>query len=135
TALLITLLVLAFYEIHHHYTFYARQISSKEWQPVWPRKHVVVVPVAGVSKSTAGALAYALLLSQNIRAVAVATNPEQVARLQDEWYLWDSGVPLEVVQSPYRSIVGPLLEFIDSVEKEEQRGWVTAVRPAGAPRT
>src|SRR2546430_17324159 len=53
TALLITLLVLAFYEIHHHYTFYARQISSKEWQPVWPRKHVVVVPVAGVSKSTA----------------------------------------------------------------------------------
>src|SRR5437899_2744601 len=91
TALLITLLVLAFYEIHHHYTFYARQISSKEWQPVWPRKHVVVVPVAGVSKSTASALAYALLLSQNIRAVAVATNPEQVARLQDDWDVGQRG--------------------------------------------
>ncbi|HEX4575604.1 MAG TPA: APC family permease, partial [Gemmatimonadales bacterium] len=51
SALLIGLLVLAFYAIHAHYTYYARQLSSDEWQPVWPRKHVVVVPVAGVSKS------------------------------------------------------------------------------------
>src|SRR5437867_2184419 len=133
TALLITLLVLAFYEIHHHYTFYARQISSKEWQPVWPRKHVVVVPVAGVSKSTASALAYALLLSQNIRAVAVATNPEQVARLQDDWDMWDSGVPLEVLISPYRSIVRPLLDYIDRVENEEQPDWLTVVLPEVVP--
>src|SRR5436309_1126028 len=133
TALLITLLVLAFYEIHHHYTFYARQISSKEWQPVWPRKHVVVVPVAGVSKSTASALAYALLLSQNIRAVAVATNPEQVAKLQDDWDMWDSGVPLEVLISPYRSIVRPLLDYIDRVENEEQPDWLTVVLPEVVP--
>src|SRR3989454_228633 len=133
TALLITLLVLAFYEIHHHYTFYARQISSKEWQPVWPRKHVVVVPVAGVSKSTASALAYALLLSQNIRAVAVATNPEQVARLQDDWDMRDSGVPLEVLISPYRSIVRPLLDYIDRVENEEQPDWLTVVLPEVVP--
>src|SRR5438309_1462208 len=133
TALLITLLVLAFYEIHHHYIFYARQISSKEWQPVWPRKHVVVVPVAGVSKSTASALAYALLLSQNIRAVAVATNPEQVARLQDDWDMWDSGVPLEVLISPYRSIVRPLLDYIDRVENEEQPDWLTVVLPEVVP--
>src|SRR3989454_1079147 len=133
TALLITLLVLAFYEIHHHYTFYARQISSKEWQPVWPRKHVVVVPVAGVSKSTASALAYALLLSQNILAVAVATNPEQVAKLQDDWDMWDSGVPLEVLISPYRSIVRPLLDYIDRVANEEKPDWLTVVLPEVVP--
>ncbi len=133
SALLMALLVFAFYEIHEHYREYADALSVKEWQPVWPRKHVVVVPVAGVSKSTAGALAYALLLSRNIRAVAVATNPEQVARLQDEWDLWDSGVPLEVVQSPYRSIVGPLLTFIDRVEKEEQPDWLTVVLPEVVP--
>jgi hypothetical protein len=133
SALLMALLVFAFYEIHQHYREYADALSVKEWQPVWPRKHVVVVPVAGVSKSTAGALAYALLLSRNIRAVAVATNTEQVARLQDEWDLWDSGVPLEVVQSPYRSIVGPLLAFIDRVEKEEQPDWLTVVLPEVVP--
>jgi len=133
SALLMALLVLAFYEINHHYTFYARQISSKEWQPVWPRKHVVVVPVAGVSKSTASALAYALLLSQNIRAVAVATNPEQVAKLQDDWDMWDSGVPLEVVISPYRSIVRPLLDYIDRVENEEKPDWLTVVLPEVVP--
>ena len=133
TALLIGLLVFAFYEIHEHYTSYGRALSSKEWQPVWPRKHLVVVPVAGVSKSTASALAYALLLSQNVRAVAVATDPSQVRRLQDEWDLWDSGVPLEVIVSPYRSIVRPLLEYINKVDHEERPDWLTVVLPEVVP--
>ncbi|HEU5261687.1 MAG TPA: APC family permease [Gemmatimonadales bacterium] len=133
TALLIGLLVFAFYEIHEHYTSYGRALSSKEWQPVWPRKHVVVVPVAGVSKSTASALAYALLLSQNVRAVAVATDPSQVRKLQDEWDLWDSGVPLEVIVSPYRSIVRPLLEYINKVDGEERPDWLTVVLPEVVP--
>lgn len=133
TALLIGLLVFAFYEIHEHYTSYGRALSSKEWQPVWPRKHLVVVPVAGVSKSTASALAYALLLSQSVRAVAVATDPTQVRRLQDEWDLWDSGVPLEVIVSPYRSIVRPLLEYINKVDDEEGPDWLTVVLPEVVP--
>ncbi len=119
SVLLIALLVVGFYEIHRHYEFYAGQLSSREWQPVWPRKHVVVVPVAGVSRSTADALAYALLLSRHVRAVAVATDPSQVRRLQDEWDLWDSGVPLEVIVSP--------------VEAEEQPDWLTVVLPEVVP--
>jgi amino acid transporter len=133
SVLLIALLVFTFYQIHGHYEFYAGQLSSKEWQPVWPRKHVVVVPVAGVSKSTANALAYALLLSQNVRAVAVATDPSQVKRLQDEWDMWDSGVPLEVIVSPYRAIVRPLLDYINKVEREEQPDWLTVVLPEVMP--
>ncbi len=133
TAVLITLLVLAFFEIHEHYIYYARQLSSREWQPVWPRKHVVVVPVAGVSKSTAAALAYALLLSQNLRAVTVATSPDQAPKLQDEWDLWDSGVPLEVLISPYRSIVRPLLDYINRVDREEKPDWLTVVLPEVMP--
>ncbi len=133
SALLIALLVFTFYEIHAHYTYYARQLSSQEWQPVWPRKHVVVVPVAGVSKSTASALAYALLLSQNVRAVAVATSPDDAPRLQDQWDLWDSGVPLEVIVSPYRSIVRPLLDYINKVDQEERPDWLTVVLPEVVP--
>lgn len=133
TVLLIALLVLAFYMTHVHYTFYARQLSSKEWRPVWPKKHVVVVPVAGVSKSTAGALAYALLLSGDVRAVAVATDPSRVQPIQDEWDLWDSGVPLEVVISPYRAIVGPLLDYIGKVQEDEKPDWLTVVLPEVVP--
>jgi amino acid transporter len=133
TVLLIGFLVFAFYVTHAHYAFYARQLSSKEWRPVWPRKHVVVVPVAGVSKSTAGALAYALLLSTNVRAVAVATDPGRVQPLQDEWDLWDSGVPLEVIISPYRAIVRPLLDYIGKVQDEEKPDWLTVVLPEVVP--
>jgi amino acid transporter len=133
SALLITVLVLAFYAMHRHYAFYANQLSSKEWAPVWPRKHVVVVPVAGVSKSVASALAYALLLSGNVRAVAVATDPSQVQRLQDDWDLWDSGVPLEVIISPYRAIVTPLLDYIKDVQTNEQPDWLTVVLPEVVP--
>ena len=133
SALLIVALVFLFLAINRHYRFYARQLSTEAWQPEWPEKHLVVVPVAGVSKSTAGALAYALLLSSNIRAVAVATDPAQVQKLQDEWDLWDSGVPLEVLVSPYRSIVGPLLKYIDQVERSEKPDWLTVVLPEVVP--
>jgi len=133
SALLIVALVFLFLAINRHYLFYARQLSTEAWQPEWPEKHLVVVPVAGVSKSTAGALAYALLLSPNIRAVAVATDPAKVQKLQDEWDLWDSGVPLEVIVSPYRSIVGPLLKYIDQVEKSEKPDWLTVVLPEVVP--
>ena len=133
SALLIVALVFVFLAINRHYQFYARQLSSDAWQPEWPDKHLVVVPVAGVSKSTASALAYALLLSPHIRAVAVATDPKQVQRMQDEWDLWDSGVPLEVVVSPYRAIVRPLLQFIDQVEQTEKPDWLTVVLPEVVP--
>ena len=133
SALLIVALVLLFLGINRHYRFYARQLSTEAWQPEWPEKHLVVVPVAGVSKSTANALAYALLLSPHIRAVAVATDPKQVQRLQDEWDLWDSGVPLEVLVSPYRAIVRPLLQYIDQLERSEQPDWLTVVLPEVVP--
>jgi len=133
TAVLISFQVILFYTIHAHYMFYARQLSSKEWQPVWPRRHLVVVPVAGVSKSTAGALAYALLLSDNVRAVSVATDPSQVQRLQDDWDMWDSGVPLEVLISPYRAVVGPILGYIRKVQQEEHPDWLTVVLPEVVP--
>ncbi len=133
SALLIGVLVLVFHAIHRHYGYYANQLSSKEWAPVWPRKHVVVVPVAGVSKSVASALAYALVLSGNVRAVAVATDPSQVAELQDDWDRWDSGVPLEVIISPYRVIVAPLLDYIRDVQAAEQPDWLTVVLPEVVP--
>ena len=133
SALLIVALVFVFLAINRHYRFYARQLSTEAWQPSWPDKHLVVVPVAGVSKSTANALAYALLLSPHIRAVAVATDPKQVQKLQDEWDLWDSGVPLEVLVSPYRAIVRPLLQFIDQVERAEKPDWLTVVLPEVVP--
>ncbi|HEX4561000.1 MAG TPA: APC family permease [Gemmatimonadales bacterium] len=133
SALLIVALVFLFLAINRHYRFYARQLSTEAWQPSWPEKHFVVVPVAGVSRSTANALAYALLLSPNIRAVAVATDPKQVAKLQDEWDLWDSGVPLEVLVSPYRAIVRPLLQYIDQLEQSEKPDWLTVVLPEVVP--
>jgi len=133
SALLIVALVFLFLAINRHYRFYAHQLSTEAWQPTWPDKHLVVVPVAGVSRSTANALAYALLLSPHIRAVAVATDPKQVAKLQDEWDLWDSGVPLEVLVSPYRAIVRPLLEYIDQLERSEKPDWLTVVLPEVVP--
>ena len=133
TALLVALLVFGFYEIREHYTRFGRQLTIEEWQPIYPRKHVVVVPVAGVSKSTQDALAYALSLSSNVRAVAVSIEPDQAERLRESWDRWDSGVPLDVVRSPYRSIVRPLLEYIDRVAEEEQPDWLTVVLPEVVP--
>lgn len=133
SAFLIGLLVVVFYAIQRHYVRFGGQLAIAEWQPIIPRKHIVIVPVAGVSKSSQDALAYALLLSQNVYAVAVAADPEQAARLEESWDRWDSGVPLKVLRSPFRSIVRPLLDYIERVEKAEQPDWLTVVLPEVVP--
>jgi hypothetical protein len=55
-------------------------------------------------------------------------------RMQAEWEEWDIGVPLEVVPSPYRSILRPLVEFVDNLRMVTPGELVTIVVPEIVPK-
>jgi amino acid transporter len=121
-------------KIHRHYRLVAAQIAVKGFKlPEEQSRHTVVLPISGLYRQVISALQYARLLSSDVRAVYIDVEPGATARLQEEWDKWGQGVPLVVLDSPYRSIVQPLLRYIDRVQHEHPQHIVTVVLPEFVP--
>jgi hypothetical protein len=71
------------------------------------------------------ALDYLRQRAQDIRAVHVDVDPEETAKVKEDWEKWGAGIPLVIVSSPYRSFLEPLLDYIEQVRQESPGGWVT----------
>jgi hypothetical protein len=54
--------------------------------------------------------------------------------IRNQWAEWGQGVDLVVLQSPFRSLMEPLLEYIEQVHREDPRGYVTVILPEFVPR-
>jgi amino acid transporter len=129
--LLIPLLVLAFHSIHRHYLSVAAQLTMRGLPPVLkplpePR---VVLPVSSIHRGVIEALRYARAISDEVTAVYVEIEPgagELMRRKWEEWGL-DQDAELVVVPSPYRSVIGPFLEFLDKTDQEHHDGHLATV--------
>ncbi len=131
---IIPLIILVLRRIHAHYMAFAEEIRFLGQSPITPLHHTVIVPVNGITKATAGALVYATTISDDVMAVYVAVDDSDTARMRAEWEAWDIGVPLEVVPSPYRSILRPLAEYVDNLRMVLPGELVTIVVPEVVPR-
>lgn len=127
--LLIPLLILAFRTVKRHYQEVSKELTLRglppELRPMPPPR--VVLPVSGMHRGTIEALRYARSISDRVTAVYVEINPGGAERIRHDWELWGQDVPLVVVPSPYRSIVGPLLEFLDQTDREHNDGQLATV--------
>ncbi len=105
--------------IHRHYDEVRRQLTLEGARPPEPiRRHKVVVPVAGIHRGVLPALRYARSLSDDVTAVLVDIDPQRTRETVETWPRWGLGVPLRVLPSPYRSLTGPLLTYLDTLEWE-----------------
>jgi amino acid transporter len=132
--LLIPGLVLVFLAIHRHYEAVARQLSVDTAEPRrGPRGHTVLVLVGDVHRGMLPALEYAQALSPSARAIYVELDSDLTRRMEDRWGTWGSGVPLVVLRSPYRSVVGALLEYLDHLQQQAPDQVITMVLPEFVP--
>jgi len=129
--LLIPLLLLAFHTVKEHYREVARELTLRDATPeavATPlRAPRVVLPISGVHRGVIEALRYARSISNRVTAVYVEVNPGDAERIRQQWETWGQGVPLVVVPSPYRSIVGPLLEYLDRLDAESGDGQLASI--------
>jgi amino acid transporter len=131
--LLIPVIVVFFRMTRRHYDEVAAQLSLKGWRPQRARHNTVLVPISGIQRAVVEALDYAKTLSPDARAVYVNIDPAETEGLRAQWAQWGEGVPLVVLESPYRSLMEPLLEYIEQVNGERSDDYVTVVLPEFVP--
>ncbi|HLZ26292.1 MAG TPA: APC family permease [Chloroflexota bacterium] len=98
-----------------------------------PLRNVVVVPIARLNRPAIQALRYAQALSDDVTAVHVATDPEKAHEMEEAWAKWGRGIPLTIVESPYRSLTRPLLQYLSELKRHEHAETVTVVLPEYVP--
>lgn len=118
---LIPLLVSVFLAIHHHYRDLAARLSLDTYLlPPRVRRQRVIMPISGVHRGTVSALRYARTLSEDVTAVHVSIDPAEAERVRHKWEMWGEGVRLVILDSPYRLLMEPLLQYIDMLDDQRQ---------------
>lgn len=132
--LMIPVLVAIFEITRRHYDHVASELTLRNWQPTQMGTHVVLVPIGGMQRAVVKALQYARTLSADVRAVYVELDPAATESLRREWDQWGQSVNLVVLESPYRSLLEPLLDYIDEIQRANTGGFVTVILPEFLPR-
>ena len=129
----IPLEMVLFSRIEGYYAQVARELKLGK-TPSLPRQResIVVVPSTTVSLLTQRALSAALSLGDTVVAVAVAGDEEECERIKRAWGDWHSGVPIEVLLDPQRSLIRTVVRYVKSVENEDV--IITVLIPEIIPR-
>lgn len=125
TILMIPVLVSGFLKVRSHYQEVAHELSLASGLSIplglSPRPRVVI-PISGAHRGIVEAVSFARSIAREVTAVYVELEPGSGERVRQKWEHWWPDVPLVVLPSPYRSIVGPLLDFLDETDRQHNDG-------------
>ncbi len=137
--ILIPALVMFFRQIKINYLAVGHQLARDSYhQDLRSGKEetfVAIVPISGIHPGVVKAIRYALTISKDVRVCYVDVDKDATAKMIKVWDKWSQGLPLEVLESPYRSVLGPLLTYIDKVHIESGSEMVSVVVPEFITKT
>jgi amino acid transporter len=131
--LLIPAIVMVFKATRRHYDKVASQLTLRGYTTQRRIHNTVLMPIGGIQRAVVEALRYAETLSDDVRAVYVDVDTASTEQLRRDWDVWGGKVNLVVLTSPYRSMLEPLLEYIEQVESERPDDYVTVILPEFVP--
>ncbi len=140
--LTVPLLVYMFLQIHAHYNYVANRLSIEEMAPrsYIPRPrgevitHPAIVLVGQLHRGTIVALDYARSIADEVIGVHVDIGTTNHEQLRTRWQELESDIPLVILESPYRSVVSPLVEFVEDYERHHPDVLSTVIVPAFVTR-
>ncbi|MGB2940673.1 MAG: APC family permease [Candidatus Dormiibacterota bacterium] len=127
--LLIPMIVLLALAIHRHYQLAKGRVQADT--PITPGDvhPVAVVPIADLTDVQLQTLALARRLADHVVAVFISDDPKQIDEIKRKWEVWGNHVPLEIIESPYRSVIRPLLNYLDAIEAQNKGGTLMVILP------
>jgi amino acid transporter len=116
--ILVPVLVAMMLFINRQYARSRRELAVRPELIVGPpvREERVVVPIPGLDRATVQAIKVGRSIDDDVRAVFISDDPERAATVRHDFERQVPGVPLVVVESPYRALAGPLLAYLDVLD-------------------
>ena len=117
-AIVIPILVLTMQFIHRQYRASNANLAVRAdfVVPALHRDERAVVPVPGINRAVIQAVNVGRSVADDVRAVFVSDDPAESAEMRARWERQLPDVPLVVVESPFRALVGPLLAYLDVLD-------------------
>jgi amino acid transporter len=133
--IMVPLLVALMWAIHVHYQRMERAIAPRSAIVGAPaRPPLVIVPVARLDQPSIDALAFARSISMDALAVHITNDASSAEVLREQWSRLGAGAELVIVESPYRALIGPLLRYLDAVQRQDPDRRLLVVLSEVVPR-
>lgn len=137
--ILLPLMVCLLRAIHQHYGSVSDQIAMKprEFADVPLRSSHLLVPISSLNRASARALRYAMSLSDNVTALHVVEDQDEARQFSENWSrTFMSSVHLVLVESPYRSLISPIVAYIETLQAQrpDSKSPVTVIMSGLVPR-
>jgi amino acid transporter len=130
----IPFLVFVLRSINNHYRSVSKQLSMEGYRPAQGVRQHVLVLVPDIHRGVIPALQLGRSMSTDTRAIHVSIDPNREARVKERWTLYSRGMPLTILQSPFRSLVDPVVEHVQELRKRDPQGMVIIIIPEFEPR-
>jgi amino acid transporter len=124
---LIPMIYALFWSIHLRYQSVAKQLDVSEAHFEDVEGHIALILVPRIHRGIVGAIRYAKQYKGEIQAVHVTLNERTLPDLQRKWELYGEGVPLVVLPSPYRSLIQPVLDYVDQLRNKSPNAIITVL--------
>jgi amino acid transporter len=127
----IPLMVLTFWAIKRHYDRVHRALASPPGTRLPELVHTVIVLVGSeIHAGVIEALAYATSLRPHfLHAVHVAADDDEADRIREQWATYPFDIALDIIASPYRELTGPVLDYVDTLDRRYSNDVVTVIIP------
>lgn len=130
----VPVMIAGFLLIHGHYRLVETQSSPETPTESDQIRLRVVVPIGAMTLPVQQALAFALSVSSSVTGVHVTDDLESTQALQQQWKeKIDGHGQLVVIEQPYRSLIGPLLSYLDQLHEQNPNETVMVILPEFVP--
>lgn len=131
----IPVMVAIFKKIRGHYDDMAEQLhlpmeEKLEYDDGVVVRNYIIVPISSPTRVVYESLKFAKTLSTDIIVLHIAKDEESGAKVAAKWEEWNPGLDLEIVHSPYRLAIQPLLDYVEELQgKKNPQDYITVLIP------
>jgi amino acid transporter len=131
-ALAVMMVIMA--RIKNHYNYLGRELSITPEDSLKEMRTTALLLVPRLHRGVLHAISYAKTFSHDVRALHVTIDPSSVQKVKEDWNKFGADIPLVILESPYRSLTGPIIDYIDQTIEEDPGLMVTVIVPQAVPK-
>jgi len=130
----LAIILAVFAGIKRHYNYLSRELSLSPVDQIEPIKATVLLLVPRLHKGVLHAIAYAESMTRDVRALHVTLDIKGTEQIKKDWNDFGVDFPLVILDSPYRSLIEPITDYIDQALEEDPDQMITVIVPQAVPK-